>query len=78
MGFTVNIFIVLFIPNIIDKQELTVILALFTLKVRYFPLSIVNICVNCLLSNNLEFHLERVSKITTTILIATIRKSCTL
>lgn len=35
-AFTVNIFIVLFIPNIIDEQELIVILALFTLKSLLF------------------------------------------
>lgn len=63
VGFTVNIFVVLFISNITDKQELTVILALFTLKFCYFPLSIVNICVDFLLSNNLEFPLKESQKL---------------
>lgn len=32
VGLTIDILIVFFIPNIIDKQELTIILAVFTLK----------------------------------------------
>lgn len=63
VGFTVNIFIVLFISNVTDKQELTVILALFTLKVCYFPRSVVHICVGFLSSNNLEFPLKESQKL---------------
>lgn len=49
VGLTIDILIVFFIPNIIDKQELTIILAVFTLKGWYFPLwSIANKCVDFL------------------------------
>lgn len=32
MGFAVDMLVVFFIPSIVDKQQLIVILALFTLK----------------------------------------------
>lgn len=64
VGFAVDMLVVFFIPSIVDKQQLIVILALFTLKSWYFPLlSIANKCMDFLESNFWEISLKQSQKL---------------